>query len=230
MIYFTGDTHGNQARFDYLKNYGEDKWTKDDYLIICGDFGYLFRNVEYEQAFLNMLEREKPYTICFCDGNHENFPLIYSYPVEKFMGGRVHRIRKNVVHLMRGELYEIDGKKIFTFGGGYSRDRATRVLGLSYWPQELPSNDDYRQATKTLEECGYKVDYIVSHTAPSEVVRKMDRYTDIHEEELNGFFDWVMCETTFKKWFFGHWHTDMDVIIKKDKVFRALRYDVVGVE
>ena len=230
MIYFTGDTHGEQARFDYMTTLGEGNWTKDDYLIVCGDFGYLFRNLPYEQVFLNMLEREKPYTICFCDGNHENFPLIYSYPVEEFMGGRVHRIRKNIVHLIRGEIYEIDGKKIFAFGGGYSRDRAMRAVGISYWPQEMPSNSEYREATKNLEQHGYLVDYIVSHTAPAEVVKKMGRYTDPHEEELNGFFDWVMCEVKFKKWFFGHWHEQKEITVKSDKKFRALYYDIAEVE
>lgn len=229
MIYITGDTHGEQGRFEYLATQGEINWTKDDYLIVCGDFGYLFRDVAYERVFLDRLEREKPYTICFCDGNHENFPLIFSYPMEKWNGGYVHRIRKNIIHLMRGQIYEIDGKRIFSFGGGYSRDRYMRQVGISYWPQELPSNSEYREATVNLRECDNCVDYIVSHTAPTEVIRRMARYPDVHEQELNGFFDWIMHEVSFKKWFFGHWHEEKEIEVRKDKSFRAIYFDVAEI-
>ena len=58
---------------------GEAYWTKDDYLIVCGDFGYIFEDSLSEHRFLDFLET-KPYTVCFCDGNHENFTRIYEYP------------------------------------------------------------------------------------------------------------------------------------------------------
>jgi predicted phosphodiesterase len=94
----------------------DNTWSENDYLIVCGDFGYIFLNDDREKAFLDYLET-KPYTICFVDGNHENFPVIYSYPKELWHGGYIHRIRKNILHLMRGQVFEIEGKKIFTFGG-----------------------------------------------------------------------------------------------------------------
>ena len=71
MIFITGDTHGEQSRFRAFLDYGEATWTKDDILIVTGDFGYVFRNDVMENRFLNELA-ERPYTICFCDGNHEN--------------------------------------------------------------------------------------------------------------------------------------------------------------
>ena len=109
MIYVTGDTHGD--RFRFIRNMlNDDSWTKDDYLIICGDFGYLFFNNSAEEKFLDFLET-KPYTICFCDGNHENFPAIFKYPQEKWNGGNIHRIRKNIIHLMRGQVFTIKNKK-----------------------------------------------------------------------------------------------------------------------
>ena len=80
MIYITGDTHGEQARFSPAAMPGEDKWGEDDILIICGDFGFLFANDARENAFLDKLS-EKPYTICFCDGNHENFNILNSLPM-----------------------------------------------------------------------------------------------------------------------------------------------------
>ena len=226
MIRVTGDTHGEEIRFYEENMVGEHSWTKDDYLMICGDFGYIFRNSPYERIFLDKLE-EKPYTICFVDGNHENFPAIYEYPKEKWNGGYVHRIRKNIVHLMRGQVYTIEGKTFFTMGGGYSRDRMYRKPGVSWWPQEMPSNDEYREATQNLREVGNRVDYILSHTAPKEIVNRMNRTCDENELELNGFFDWLMYEVEFKQWFFGHWHSDIGIDGGK---FRAVWFDVCEIK
>ena len=48
--------------------------TKEDYVIICGDFGGVWnKEVENkeEKHLLDWLE-EKPFTTLFVDGNHEN--------------------------------------------------------------------------------------------------------------------------------------------------------------
>ena len=65
MIYITGDTHGLVQRFNTLKEkYYEDKWTENDYLIICGDFGYIFFNNGPENRFLDELEKSLiPYAL-----------------------------------------------------------------------------------------------------------------------------------------------------------------------
>ena len=224
MLYITGDTHGEQGRFAMLKEYGEPEWTADDTFIVCGDFGYIFANDERENAFLDELAK-KPYTICFIDGNHENFPAIYRYPTELWNGGRIHRIRQNIIHLMRGQVFEIDGKTFFTMGGAYSIDRYMRFEGLSYWKEELPDNSEYREASESLKEHGFNVDYILTHTAPREIIRWMGKYPDAHDMELTGFLEWVMHEAEFKKWFFGHWHIDKEFHEK----FRALYFDVIQI-
>ncbi|MBQ9428082.1 MAG: metallophosphoesterase [Clostridia bacterium] len=224
MIYITGDTHGERERFELLGEYGEPDWTADDYLIVCGDFGYIFRNDARENAFLDALAG-KPYMICFVDGNHENFPAVSGYPTEVWKGGRVHRIRQNLVHLMRGQVYTIGGSVFFTMGGAYSIDRAFRAEGVSYWKEELPDNSEYREASVNLKEHGFAVDYILTHTAPREIIRRMGEYPDAHDAELTGFLEWIMHETKFRKWFFGHWHLDREI---GDR-FRALYYDVVQI-
>lgn len=205
MIYITGDTHGD--RFRFIKNTLDDEnWTKDDFLIVCGDFGYIFLNDSAEEKFLDYLEA-KPYTICFCDGNHENFPAIFSYPEITWKGGKVHKIRKNIFHLMRGQFFTIENKKIFTMGGAYSIDRYMRKLNYSYWNEELPSNEEYSEAIENLKK-HKKADIVISHTAPREIVQKMGFSPDIHDMELTGFLEWVMHEIEFSHWYFGHWHTD----------------------
>lgn len=125
MIYVTGDTHGHLRQIQKLEEYYCHSWTEKDFLIICGDFGFIFADDEEEKRVLDELEK-RPYTILFVDGNHENFPAIFRYPEEIWNGGRVHRIRKNILHLMRGQVFEIDGKSFFTFGGAYSIDKEYR--------------------------------------------------------------------------------------------------------
>ena len=218
MIYITGDTHGEQNRILQIEE--QTGIGTGDCLIVCGDFGYLFDNDKSEELFLDALSL-RPYTICFCDGNHENFPAIYSFPEENWNGGKIHRIRKNIIHLMRGQVFDIEGSKFFTMGGAYSIDKYKRREGKEWWEQELPTNEEYRESSANLRKNENSVDYIITHTAPTEILRMMGYSPDAHDAELCGFLEWVMHEVCFKKWFFGHWHVDEKI---NDK-FRALYFD-----
>ena len=124
MIYITGDCHSNFERFN-TRNFPEQKeMTKDDYVIICGDFGGVWNKdgeSKMETSALDWLDG-KAFTTLFVDGNHENFDRLYAYPVEMWHGGKAHKIRPSVIHLMRGEMFDLDGKKIFAFGGARSHD------------------------------------------------------------------------------------------------------------
>lgn len=220
MIYVTGDTHGDQDRFLY--GCWDSLLQKGDTLIICGDFGFLFDNDARENRFLDDLEK-RVYTICFVDGNHECFPVIYEYPQIVWNGGKVHQIRSNVYHLMRGQVFTIEGKTIFTMGGAYSIDRYMRKLNESYWVEELPNNEEYKEATENLKKHGFQVHYILTHTAPNTIIYKM-RFQPAQfgaDAELTGFLEWVRRETRFCHWYFGHWHIDQDV----DEQFTALLFD-----
>ena len=217
MIYVTGDTHGEVARF-LENNMGDESWAENDVLIICGDFGFVFLNDEAEKKVLDYLEA-KPYTICFCDGNHENFNALYSYPEEEWNGGKVHRIRKNIYHLMRGQVFDIDGTTVFAMGGAYSIDRYLRQLGNSYWREEIPCDAEYRAAAENLKARDNKVDVIISHTAPSEIIRRMGKFPNVHDAELTGFLEWVMYSAEYGHWYFGHWHVDADIDEKKTAVY-----------
>lgn len=234
MIYITGDTHGDPVRF-IENNMGDNEWTSDDYLIVCGDFGFIFRNNDSEREFLDYLET-KPYTICFCDGNHENFPAIFSYPKVEWNGGFVHKIRKNIFHLMRGQIFNIDNKKIFVMGGAYSIDRDWRIEGFSWWSDEQPNEEEYATGLRNLEKCNYEVDYIITHTAPQAIVERLiakqpwniraDFEMNYRDYKLMGFLGEVLFKTKFKHWFFGHWHFDTLV----DETCTAVYYDVHKVQ
>lgn len=55
---------------------------------------------------LNQLEC-KSYTTLFVDGNHENFDRLSDYPIDTWNGGKVHKIRPSVIHLMRGQILRL---------------------------------------------------------------------------------------------------------------------------
>ena len=132
MIYITGDCHSDFSRFDIDKFTIQKEMSKNDYVIICGDFGgvwnYLVEST-YEKYWLDWLN-ERNFTTLFVDGNHENFTRLYNYPVEEWHGGKVHKIRDSVIHLMRGEIFDIDNRKFFTFGGAKSHDIQDGILNL----------------------------------------------------------------------------------------------------
>lgn len=206
MIYITGDTHGEFGRFAE-NNLKDAAWTEKDVLIVCGDFGFVFTGSKGERAKLDYLA-QKPYTICFCDGNHENFPLLFSYPEELWCGGRVHRIRKNVLHLMRGQIFEIQGKTVFAMGGAYSLDRAYRNLGRSWWEEEIPCEAECEEARLNLEKSGNRVDLVITHTAPAAALHAMGKFPDQHEENFQRFLRKLYLNLEFDRWYFGHWHQD----------------------
>ena len=86
----------------------------------------------------------------------------------------------------------------------------------------MPTNAEYREATSSLKENGNCVDYIITHTAPTQIIRQMGYRPDAHDAEFCGFLEWVMYEVKFEKWFFGHWHIDKMIYDK----FRAIHFGV----
>lgn len=144
MIYDTGDIHANQYKWVEQIH---PALSSGDILIVNGDFGIGFWNGRYwsEETFFDWIS-EQEYTVLFVDGNHENFNKLNDYPIELWNGGRVHKIRHNLIHLMRGEVYNIDGISVFAFGGGYSIDKYRRQENVSWWRQEMPSEEEYKNA------------------------------------------------------------------------------------
>ena len=126
-IYLTGDCHMNFRRMR-KKNFPERAHlTKNDYLIVLGDFGvgpwgHPNKNNQKEWNYwLNWLE-DLPFTVMFVDGNHENHAALDAMDVSSFLGGKVHFLREHVIHLMRGQYYTIEEQTFWTFGGGRTHD------------------------------------------------------------------------------------------------------------
>ncbi len=69
-IYVARDTCGEQSRISLIEC--ETRIGAGDYLLVCGDFGFIFRNDTQEGDYLNF-PAQKDYTILFVEGNHANF-------------------------------------------------------------------------------------------------------------------------------------------------------------
>ncbi len=65
MLFITGDTHGDFRRFSADIFPEQKEMTKDDYVIVCGDFG-LWHDTKEERYWLSWLD-EKPFTTLFVE-------------------------------------------------------------------------------------------------------------------------------------------------------------------
>ncbi len=219
-VFITGDTHGDQKRLFDSRLLGNCNFGEENYLIVCGDFGFIFYNDEREQLFLKEIEK-LPFKVLFVDGNHENFPEIYKYPVKEWRGGRVHQIGNNLLHLMRGEIFEIEGKSFFALGGASSVDRGTKQEGFGWWPEELPSEGEVDYAFENLRAHGFKVDFIITHDMPRTMIDILGAYP--FETGITGILDTVMYKTDFEHWYCGHWHFDRDITNKFTVLYEGIR-------
>lgn len=206
----SGDTHGTLDIEKVERFFGEheDEYTEDDYLIICGDVGVCGFSPDVEKETRCILQ-ELPVTVLFIDGNHEHHERLNDLPVDEWMGGKVHFVESSIIHLMRGQVYDIDGVRFFTFGGAYSVDRYVRTEGIDWFPEEIPTREEYEEGLDNLEACGYKVDYIITHTAPREVAAALGYGEEsLDEVALRRYLQQIADEAEYKKWFFGHFHED----------------------
>lgn len=220
MIYITGDIHGDSER---LSKTELSMINKNDTLIICGDFGFIWNNDLRESQILNRLEKRK-YNICFIDGTHENFNVLGDMPVALWNGGRVHKIRSNVFHLMRGQVYEIEGKKFFTMGGGEDPEYDLHENDDPITGKETPTAQEMLTGVSNLEKHEYKVDYIITHEPPAKIrdFLRLSENKTLRVTALGAYFDELSQQCEFSKWFFGSMHTDKFITDKYVALFRNI--------
>ena len=208
MVFVTGDCHGNFARFEQKHFSEQANMTKDDAVIIAGDFGGVWFGDSRDDETLDWLER-LPFTLAFVCGNHENYDALERYPVAEWHGGKVHRVRPHVLHLMRGQIFELEGCRFFTMGGAKSHDTNHRINHISWWRQELPSDEEYSEALQNLERYNWQVDYIITHCAPTSIALMGSRHNEA--DRLTDFLQEVRERTKYHYWLFGHYHDNKAV-------------------
>jgi predicted phosphodiesterase len=213
-IFITGDTHGEiDIKKLSGKNFKEgNELTKNDFLIICGDFGLIWDNTPSKtEKYWTKWLTDKPWTTLFIDGNHENHPRLNQLEqIEKF-GGTVGKVNDSIFHLKRGEIYIINNKKFFTFGGAESTDKAHRTIGIDWWQEEEANYKEFDYGLDNLDKHNNKIDYIITHTLPIIAIEEYFQYLQLPIKRIDAtskYLQTIYETTEFKEWFGGHFHED----------------------
>lgn len=236
-IYIRGDIHGNikEVRdFAYKKN-----TSTDDMMIVLGDAGfnyYMKRDIrrcyylrdDHDSA--NRKLRKIPLTIAVVQGNHECPAWLCEGMKEiQFCGGTAYQPRTapNVIYLKNGEIYTINGMTFLCMGGAYTIDKCYRsvpyvgmVNGSRWFPEEQMTDEEFEIAWRHIQEAGYCVDYVLTHTCPASKMphEMLLDGVECEDNRMEEIFEMMYPMFQFKKWFFGHYHTDRWI----DEQFRVL--------
>lgn len=209
MICLTGDTHGvnDMKRFSPENFPAGARLSRDDFVVILGDFGLLWHNPPTERESMELRRlNSMPWTTLFLDGNHENFDLLDGLPAEKLFGAPVGVAAPKVFHLKRGYIYTIGGKKCFVLGGARSLDRKERTPGRSWWRREIPSEEEYRRGLDSLEGAHWQVDWVLTHTAPDGVLRRTHIGKYLDGDPVSVYLEEIRKGIEYDRWFCGHLH------------------------
>ena len=249
MIFITGDTHGDWMSRLKVESFPEQKeMTKDDYVIILGDFG-IWDDSKREKYNLDWLE-DRPFTTLFVSGNHENYDILDNLPIEEWHGGKVNFIRPSVIHLTRGQVFNIEDKAFFAFGGASSHDISAGILEpddplfkekkrlldkdpfalyrinhVSWWQRELPNEEEMDNGYENLERSNGCVDYIITHSPPASVIALLGQ--GLYEQDrLTQYLENIRVHTEYKRHFMGHMHlnkaiNDKDILLY-EQIVRVL--------
>lgn len=254
MVYITGDCHSEFYKLGVRAFPEQKEMTREDFVIVSGDFGGIWKDDPEERYWLKWLS-EKPFTLLFIDGNHENFDRLYGeeFPVVDYHGGKAHRIRENIYHLMRGYVFELCGKSFFVFGGASSHDisdgvidkcdfrdteefkktckvwertkKQFRINHESWWEQELPDQEEMERGRASLASCGNQVDYVISHCLPGSMLPALPQW-DGKSDRLTEYFDELLQKgLRFQMWYCGHYHREARI----EERFRVLYHHIVRI-
>ena len=207
--FLKGDIHGNL--FEVIEFINRFELGENDNIIILGDCGIAWRKdrKDLDQNIKLWNESSNGVKLYFLDGNHENFNILNSLPIENNMG----KIADNIYHLRRGEIYEFEGKKILVCGGADSVDKYRRVENFTWWKEETIS-----QETIDNIPAGH-YDYVLTHCCPRSIFDNNRVYLStlqfLDENKINhnseDMLEQLKDKITFDHWCFGHYHINRNL-------------------
>lgn len=214
-IILTGDIHGDPMRLYPLSGKG---LTKDDIVIVLGDFGLIWNDKERTKKVLELLG-ELNFTLAFVDGNHENFDLIEQMEETIFWNdGVAGLLPGGVIHLYRGQIYKINNKVIGVCGGANSVDKDWREPKISWWEQEEITHKDVETFRINLNdkysEEKQKIDLMLSHDCPASLVPLVALYSGVNGAAISNSqrqLEKILNLVEIDKWYFGHWHINKKI-------------------
>jgi len=185
-IMIVGDLHNEFGRLNELINN-----KKPDLVISCGDFGY-WPDKPWAAPITNIKNKGIP--VLWCDGNHEDHWAIRDRKTDE--------LAPDVFYMPRGSTYQLeDGRNILFMGGADSIDKMHRIIGDTWFPEELISCADLENLPDE------KVDIFITHTCPEELLYDMlPLYPGKVPEPSNTSLSELWKIYKPKLWFFAHWH------------------------
>ncbi len=217
MLYITGDLHGDVSRLAHTR-----KLKKGDTLLVLGDFGVLWYGDKRDERTLKWLKRRK-YTILFLDGVHENYNLLDAVEETEYGGAPAGKLADNIFHLLRGEIYKIEGKTVFAFGGG-DAENEWEFRTDTHSEREMPSGDDMSRGYENLAALGNKVDIMATHS-PSGKANGYFAARHGENARLRGvhvYLNRLEDIVTFDHWYFGSLHADRPCGSRHTAVFEEI--------
>lgn len=223
-VFLKGDCHGRFIDIiDFIETYNLGF---GDFIIVLGDMGLFWDRDEIDaDSFIKYYEDRYEVNLMFIDGNHENFDILKTIPIGE--DGQGH-ISKHITYLSRGCTFDLCGKKFLCMGGADSVDRIRRINHISWWEDEKILQSDIDKVDKSIS-----YDYILTHAAPQSIVNnhKWELCKLLYAESLidhssEGMLDQMMQDLKFKKWYFGHYHSDVAL----DDKFTCLYHDFIELE
>jgi len=190
-IAIVGDIHGEFGKLNTFINRHKDI----NILIQAGDNAYYWSGISGYQEI-----KPKNTKIYLVPGNHENFNLIEEQVGRR--GKHPIEIEPNIFYCPIGSTLDINGFVIMFVGGADSIDKRYRTPNLSWWAQEILTDEDYDYIVSSVD----KVDIIVSHTCPNFFDVKEQLYYDQGYDPSRYILDRIYTKYRPKHWFFGHWH------------------------
>lgn len=116
---------------------------------------------------------------------------------------------------MRGQVFDIDGLKLFTFGGAASIDKKYRAAHISWWEEEILSDEEQKEGLINLKKNVYNVDHVITHSCPESIFDAYMEYSGGIPYGVNysteEYLEKVMNMIDYSRWWFGHFHDDVDI-------------------
>lgn len=212
MVYVTGDVHGyfgRLARFCATL----PAPSRDDVLVVLGDVGANFWCDERDDRMRDALGH-LPITVLCAHGNHEARPAPeLGYRRKPWRGGAVFvdDRRPGLLFAEDGSLFDLEGARCLVAGGAYSVDKRFRLEdGRRWFADEQPGPRERAAVEEACRRCGWKLDYVFSHTAPLSCRPTEAFLASVRQEEVDVstevWLEGLMKRLSFKRWMCGHFH------------------------
>ena len=224
-IFVIGDLHGDydliDAKFGDIKDSSKEKY---DVLFVAGDAGFVnsYETIESKNKRIKHLN-SLPYIIIVVLGNHENYDVIEKFNETSIFGGKCYKEDGvDVYYAKNGQIFDIDGTKIFTYNGGLSVDKDVRLeyeekYGVKFWwPQEVDLSNFDEAFNNYLF---HQVDYVITHDVPKSIFVKLTPFIPRKFKNypcpLHDSFQKLYSVSKFKHWYAGHYHPSYPITMDK---------------